>query len=226
MGKSIYSYLEDPDFDAWDAEEHPLEQAISSFDAEEPEPLLRLLRSTDEIVARRGLFIFGELGKKAFGALDEALAHVSHTSVMARSSLVDGFLCYSRPLSANQMAIALALACDPEELIRGKFINFLGACDPDIVLSGINKISNEERRERFSVAFRSADVRPPMSDEEFSAMVIAGSLHSTFQLAAFERAARDGMICVAPNYDGDSFVGKGTSMNIGRLIKRAGRGAR
>jgi HEAT repeat protein len=67
-----------------------MDAAIASFDPNKPEPLISLLLDEDWLIRRRGLYIFGSLGKKSLVALDAALKSASEPDVMARSNMMDG----------------------------------------------------------------------------------------------------------------------------------------
>jgi hypothetical protein len=200
---------------AWEA----MDAAIASFDPNKAEPLISLLLDDDWLIRRRGLYIFGSLGKKSLVALDAALRFSKESDVMARSNLMDGVICYSRSLNVHQTQVVLRLADDSEELVRHKVVAFLGAAERVIIESAI-ELFDEPCRSDYQLGFMMFDAEPSQAQALFDEALTKTSIASTFALASIERMAREHRLCEAPKYDGDGHLGKCVLANTERLLRR------
>lgn len=197
------------------------EAASRRFDPSQPEPLAALLESDDLFIRRRGLIVFGNLGRKALGLLDQALRSVDHPDYMARSALMDGVLCYPASLSSAQARTVLELANDPKDLVRSKIVAFLRESEIEVLREAIQgmppAVAHEHLRglERLATPDRS----PQALLEEGAS---TSGIGSTFALAAVERMAKNGLIENAPSVEG-SWIAEATQAQIARLMRRSER---
>jgi hypothetical protein len=199
--------------------------AIATFDPLHPEELRSLLLDDDPIVRRRGLFIFGTLGRKAVVVLDAALQSIDNPDVSARSNLMDGVLCFSKQLSASQAQTILKLADDPEDLVREKCVAFLGAAVQATIESAI-ELFDEPLRAEYRKALAKFSAEPSQAQDLLQEGLANTSVPATFALASIQRMARDGRLTAVPDYHGDSYVGQGVLLNTARLIRNAARRGR
>jgi hypothetical protein len=217
-----YVWLRKPDALVRDEQDlilDSLKAAIAGFDQEKPEPLISLLLDDDPIVRGLGLHIFGYLGNPGFVALDAALRSVENPHVMARSSLMDGVMCYPRSLNAQQARVILRLVVDPEVVVRAKVITFLAAGNLEAIRSAI-QLLDEPQRSSHERAFMEFDADPSQAQVMFDKAIKETSLESTFALASIERMARDKKLHAAPTYAGDEYVAEYVVRNIERLLRR------
>lgn len=215
-----YEILLSPDDSNWPEDVDVYSDAIDRFDVNNTEPLATLLRSSDPLVSRRGLVVFGELGKKAFPLIDLAVRSNTHPHIMARNALMDGVICYPDKLSSEHAQRILTLVDDSHDIIRGKVIAFIGASNPDNILKAINLFIETDVRLKHLAAFEITC----SNIENVQAMFEEGLKYSPFQstyiLAALERAARSREISTAPTYSGDDYIGKSVAADIERIINR------
>ncbi|HET6406839.1 MAG TPA: hypothetical protein VFG14_03075 [Chthoniobacteraceae bacterium] len=214
-----FFYLGNADDADWPSGVDFLGLALSRFDATNPAPLVGLLLADEPLVVRRGLFLFGVLGKKAFPALDAALKSVNHPVMSARSNLTDGVICYPRKLNPGQAHRVLKLANDEEDLVRGKVVAFLGASLNQTIQSAVELFDEPERSEHMA-GLQSFDTQHDDVQAAFDQALATPSIRSTYVLASIERLARSGGVARAPQYAGGSFLGQSVSANIKRLARR------
>ena len=208
------------DDQSWPEDKDVYSDAMEQFNPENPEPLAKLLSSSDIFIARSGLHVFGELGKKAFPLLEFALVWVSHPHMMARNALLNGVLCYSTKLTPEQAQKVLTLADDPEDLVREKVITFIGASKNSVIQKAINLIPNKDIRSQHLAALDAVPSKITNIQKLFDNALSIPLLHSTYTLAAIERAAWEDKIDLAPIYAGDKYIGKAVAWNTARIIRR------
>jgi hypothetical protein len=155
-------------------------------------------------------------------ALDAALRSIDDADAGAKSSLMDGILCYPRALNSNQAALVLKLADDPEDLIRHKVVVFLGAADREVIGSAI-EILDEPLRSRCRQGFLMFDAMPSQAQMLFDQALTETSVVSTFALASIEKMARENRLKEIPRYDGDNYLGGAVLANVEGLKEIAER---
>jgi len=219
MRYNPYEVLLSADDSNWPENVDVYDDAIDRFDINNPEPLVELLQSNDPIVSGRGLFVFGELGKKAFPLVDLAIRLNTHPHIMARNGLMDGIICYSAKLSPEQSQKILMLADDSHDVTRGKVIAFIGASKPDNILKAINLIEERGVRLKHLTAFEAATSNLKSVQAIFDEGLKSRSTQSTYLLAMLQGAARRKEISSAPIYKGDDYIGESVSANIRRIIR-------
>lgn len=220
MTEDPYVLMRDPDW--WLEDDDSADKAIAAFDPLAPEGLRSLLLDDDPIIRGRALYVFGELGRKAFVVLDAALKSVHDTSIYSRNGLMDGVICYCKQLNPRQAHIVLKLAVDPEVLIRHKVVVFLGAAVKDTIDSAI-ELFEEPLRSEYRKAFAKFSAEPSQAQTLFEEGLAETSIASTFAFAAIERMARDGRLVTVPQYSGDSYIGECVVRNTERLMENAAR---
>ncbi|WP_150131411.1 hypothetical protein [Caulobacter mirabilis] len=194
--------------------------AIQRFDSSRPGPLAALLTADDPVVRRRGLFVFGALGRKAEGLLDQALQSVDHPDEAARSALMDGVISHSNALSAEQVGAVLGLANDPSDLVRSKVVAFLRESSADVLRAAITAHVPEGLVEEHLKGLELLASSDRGAQSLFDEGVSAEGLRSTYALAAVERMAKNGLIDIAPDAHGVSWIGEATHAQIIRLMNR------
>jgi hypothetical protein len=220
MNEDPYTLLRKLDWIEQDGD--PYDAAIAAFDPLMPDGLCSLLLDADPIIRGRGLFVFGELGRKGFVVLDAALKSVEDPRVNARSALMDGVMCYSKELTPSQAQIVLKLADDPEDLVREKVVAFLGAAVQDTIQSAI-ELFEEPLRSAYRRALAKLSAEPSQAQLLLDEGLAEISVTATFALAAIQRMARDGRLITAPQYSRDSYMGECVMLNTRRLMRRAAR---
>lgn len=205
----------------WPDGHDALEEALRTFDPEQPAPLLSLLADPDPWARHRGLRIFGELGRRGFVALDAALASVSDPSLWARSHILDGVLCFTARLEPRQLAQVLNMAGAPETLIRAKVSAVLGAAPLEVILRAVAGMTAPVRpeHERGLRLLQTARAEEAQSLGERAAA--DGGIVSSYAIGALERMARSGVLRVAPTGGDDLLLG-----NARRLVARRQRSLR
>jgi hypothetical protein len=198
----------------------PIAEAIRTFDPRAPEGLCSVLLDEDPIVRCRGLYVFGQLGRKGFVVLDAALRSIDHPNVGARSDLMDGVISYSKQLRPCQAHIVLKLAGDPEDLVREKVAAFLGAAVKDVIESAID-LFEEPLRSSYRRAFAKFSAEPSQAQTLLQEGLADISVPAIFALASIQRMARDGRLVDVPLYSGDSYLGRGVVANVARLMRGA-----
>lgn len=197
-------------------------QAAQRFDPSQPEPLAALLTADEPWVRRRGLVVFGDLGRKARGLLDLALQSAQDPDEAARAALMDGVICYSESLSVPQTRIVLELAGDPSDLVRSRVVCFIRESSLDVLRAAIAGMPSEAASdyskglERLAALNLSAQA---LLEEGASTTGVS----STFALAAVERMAKDGLIEGEPPTVSGSWIGECTQAQIVLLIARRAR---
>jgi len=220
MSYNPYEILLSSDDGHWPNNLDVYADAIDQFDIHNPEPLAELLRSNDLFVSRRGLVVFGELGKKAFPLLDLAIQLNRHPHSMARNALMDGVISYSAKLSPEQSQKVLMLADDSFDVVRAKVITFVGISKRDNILQAIELLVENEGRSKHRAAFQIATSKFNSTQTFFDKGLKSSAIQSTYLLAMLEQAARKKAISIAPIYTGDEYIGKSVSANIRRIIRR------
>ena len=224
MKYNPYKVLEISDVGQWPDNVDPYEDAIKNFSPEDLTSLVRLLKSKDEFVSRHGLFLFGELGKRAFPIVDDALRLVNHPDMMARHNLMSGVLCYSKMLTSSQVQQVLTLTDDPTfaeglaEVVRYQVIAFIGAIKVDVLSKAINQFSDKYNRQEHLEAHRASLNTITDLQHAFDTALGEQPLHLIYSLASLERAAREDVIQTAPTYSGEDYIASGVVMNIQRII--------
>jgi hypothetical protein len=196
-----------------------VDQAIGTFQPENPAPLAALLLSKSPYVRGRGLFIFGELGAKASGVVDEALRSADDERFTARFHLMNGLIHRPRRLSADQVQIVLGLAADPHDLVRSLVVVFLREVDIEILsaaIAGLTNDSGDEHKEGCKL-LASLDQDPQTLFDEGATTT---GIRSTYCLAAVERMGKSGLLDHPPEQKQDSYMGEGTLMQVRRLMGR------
>ncbi|WP_116811784.1 hypothetical protein [Steroidobacter cummioxidans] len=224
MNENPYALLRKIDWTQEEEDSDPYQGAIVAFDPHASEELRSLLLDGDPIIRRRGLFVFGSIGRKAYVVLDAALESVAAPDVNARSNLMDGVLCFSK-LTPSQARIILTLADDPDDLVREKVVAFLGAEAPETIESAI-ELYDEPLRSEYKRAFGKFSADPSSAQLLLEEGLANTSVSATFALASIQRMARDGRLSAAPEYHGDSYLGQGVVANTARLIRNAARMSR
>lgn len=225
MNENPYALLRKIDWTQEEEDSDPYQGAIVAFDPHAQEELRSLLLDEDPIIRRRGLFVFGSIGRKAYIVLDAALESVTAPDVNARSHLMDGVLCLSGLLTPSQARIILTLADDPEDLVREKVVAFLGAEAPETIKSAV-ELYDEPLRSEYKRAFEKFSAEPSYAQLLLEEGLANTSVSATFALASIQRMARNGHLSAAPKYHGDSYVGQGVVANTARLIRNAARMSR
>lgn len=220
MRYNPYEILLSADEKNWPENVDVYADAIDKFDIDNPEPLAELLRSSDPYVSRRGLVIFGDLGRKALPLVDLAIGLNTHPHTMARNALMDGIVCYSDKLSPEQSQKILTLANDSNDVVRAKVITFIGASKPENVLKAIGLFEEDDIRLRHQKAFDIAISNYESVQKTFDEGLKRSSIQSTYLLAMLECAARKKEISYAPEYTGHDYIGETVSANIRRIILR------
>lgn len=218
-----FEILEIVDMDHWPEGYDPVDAALTNFQPDDLPALARLLRSAEPFVSRRGLYLFGELGRKAYPLVDDALALVDHPDVMARKGLLDGLLCYTGKLSAQQVSRVLAIrdildySGPPTALVRGYVIIMIGFLKTDLVREAIGQIPDDELRLQHLKAFEGAQSKIEDIQQAFDKARGLSGVEYLYSMAGLIRAARQGSVETVPEYEGDNFI-CGT---VVRAIKRA-----
>ena len=226
MKRNAYKALEAIDMDRWPENFDPFEVAIKNFTPKDLEALSRLLKSSDALVSRRGLYLFGELGLKAHSLLDDALWLVGHQDPMARNGLMNGILCYPEKLTVQQLQRILLIkdichaSRSPSNLVRSKVIVVLGAHDLDFLRGAIELIADAKQRALHVDAFRCAGEKIEDIQRAFDATLQLSGLNEVYALVGLIRAARRGLVSTAPLYEGDDIVSSSVATNIDRIISR------
>ena len=198
----------------------PFADAIRTFDPRVPGELCSLLLDEDPIIRRRGLYVFGELGRKGFVVLDAALSSIDDPDMGARASLMDGVISFSKQLSPHQAHIVLKLAPDPEDLVRRKVSAFLGAAAKDIIESAID-LFEEPLGSTYRRGFAKFSAEPAQAQTLLQEGLADISVAATLALASIERMARDGRLVDVLEYSGDSYLGQSVVANVARLMRGA-----
>jgi hypothetical protein len=180
------------------------------------------LLDDDPSIRRRGLYVFGFIGGKAFVVLDDALASIDDPSVNARSNLMDGVLSFAKELSPRQAQLVLKLANDPEDLVRDKVVAFLGAAVLETIESAIELFA-EPLRSEYRTAFETFSAEPSQAQALLEQGLASTCVQSAFALAAIERMAREDRLISLPEYFGDSYLGQSVLANTARLMRNAAR---
>ena len=221
----IFSVLARPDDRDWPeglGTQDVYQLACAEFSEDDINPLVGLLRSPDHVVRSRGLFVFGRLGKKALGAIDDALLNVSHPMVAARSSLLDGILCFIDALSVAQVARLLILADDENDLVRFKAVAVLSSIPfrklVDAVGSMATTTAIDEHRAGLAI-LASTD----SAENLFQEALAARRILSTYLFAKVTLDSRLGRLKQPLSYDGRSEIGKLVSANVDRWVARNAR---
>lgn len=197
-----------------------LGDAISRFNPNKPDPLVALLQSQDEIVTRRALAMFGDLGSKAIGVLDSALPLVGHKSVYARSHILDGILCYPERLTALQIKKILPLAADAEDIIRGKMVTILATVKLGILAAAISQMpaGPQKLAHESGLKFHVEALRSTQSIFDLS--IAAPKIEATYMLASLNRRARDSADTKVPDYAGDDYVHVELIAQMKRILRK------
>lgn len=224
MAKSFsddpYTLLATADDLTWPKSADPLNDAIAAFDEYSSQPLVDLLRSDDPLVVKRGLYVFGELGRKGVVVLDSAVLSAAHPDRLARSSLMDGVLSCSRDMNPNQVSLLLPLVDDDGDLVRTKMIAFLGAVQIEVLRAATKLLDCPDERRRHAEGLNKLKLSANSIQSVFDDALIDEPFFSTYRLASIERAARNGNTTVAPRYDGEDYVGACVAANTLRLVNR------
>lgn len=223
MERNPYAVLEIANEKRWPEGFDPYEAALENFKPEDLTALSRLLRSANSLVSQHGLFLFGELGNKAYSVVDDALALVDHPDIMARNGLLDGILCYPEKLSSKQVSKLLLIAdildysCPQSAVIRGKLIVFIGAHEKNTISDAIGKIRDDQLRILHRNAFETAQIEIEDTQTEFDKARSYLGVELLYSMSGLVSAARHGAIDVAPSYEDDDFV----SDTVVRVIRRS-----
>ena len=221
-----YEVLQIADSDLWPDAFDPNETALNKFRPEDLAGLSRLLQSNDEIISSRGLYLFSELGSKAFPVLDDALKLVQHSHVRARGALIDGILCYPQKLSVPQVRQVLRLKdlLQPyeqgSEVVRGKAIVVLGNVEPRLLLQAIKGIPDTRLRTKHLRAVQAAHVDTKNVQQSFDDARTHSELKEAHSLARLIWATRERMIEIPPVYEENDFVAGTVVSTIQRIINR------
>ncbi|MFY0636947.1 hypothetical protein [Maricaulis maris] len=197
--------------------------AIKAFDPTAPEPLIRLLRNPCSVTAMSGLYIFGELGRKASGALGAALAWHQHPSEAARANLLQGVNDCWRDLTARQLSQILPLLTDDSYLVRQKMLTVLVSVDTSLIESAIGLIECEEERSQHLSGFMC--LRDPKLDVQsaFEEALSSDRLMSAYLMANILRRARFDEDAPVPKYDGSADFPKSVVDSVKVMKDRARR---
>tara|TARA_R110000868_G_scaffold90914_2_gene252034 strand:+ start:1120 stop:1890 length:771 start_codon:yes stop_codon:yes gene_type:complete len=219
LGSSPFTLLGLPDT-CWPENCDPHNDAIRAFAPGHPEPLIELLRASDPLVVRRGLFVFDELGKKGKVALDAALASTTHPDWVARSYVVGAVLSYTEALTSCQLSQLLPLASDPEEMVRGKLAVVITVTAPSKLVEAIALIEPEGVRAQHERALHEL-LEPCASGQRLFDMAMnAEPIVSTYMFAAVMRSTRLDPDASVPVYDGDSYIGGSAVFQTMRFSRR------
>ena len=221
----IFSVLARPDDHDWPeglANQDVYQLACAAFSESDVNPLVGLLRSPDHVVRSRGLFVFGGLGKKALGAVDDALLNVSHPMVAARSSLLDGILCFVDALSVAQVAHLLTLADDESDLVRSKMAAVLESIPLRKLVDAVTSMGTTTTIDEHEVGLTIL-ASSGSADSLFQEALAAPRILSTYMFAKVTLDSRLGRLTKPLSYDGGSEIGKLVSANADRWVARFAR---
>ena len=219
MSYDPFEYIE-KNLQEWPEGIDPIRDVVRSYEPTNPGRLIALLCSTDEIISQRGLAIFGELGKKAFGVLDYALALVQHRNANAKSHLLDGVLSYPPKLTAIQLSAILVLLEDSEALIRSKMVTVLATVETDTLSEAISQIPEMVIRSEHQSGFQYF-LNPELDAQAvFDRSLSASFIQCGYMLASLERRVRDGVELQIPKYVGDSFVHESLLFQLRRIARK------
>ena len=205
--RDLFELLAMPHFE-WPADEYPTIDAAKQFDPNDPLPLLKLLESSDLTVNARGLSVFEYLGRKGAVVLDQALRLNKHPWDRARNALMDGVICYSKSLNADQAVAVLQLIDDPFSLVREKVICFLAHADPTSLETAVNSLDESlqsEHRKGLDVLY----AEHVDTQRLFDKAATKKDIWSAYAFASLERMARIGALTGAPEYSGNEYVPNG-----------------
>jgi hypothetical protein len=217
-----FELLAMPDTEWPPGTEYPVMDAVKCFDPANPSPLIKLLQSSDPITNGHGLSVFGWIGRKSAVVLDEALKLNQHPDDMARNAMMDGVMCYSEALTANQAIAVLQLIDDPFCVVREKIIIFLAHADSDalgVAIGSLDEPLRSEHREGFELLHATHSEPQHLFDEA----VARNDIWSAYAFASLARMARLGALETAPEYAGDDYVAEGVVAHIKTHIARRDR---
>ncbi len=224
MENKPYKTLEIADTDQWPSGYDPYGDAVENFSSIDLKALVRLLRSEEHFISRRGLHLFGQLGGRAYPIVDEALKLADHPEMTARNALIDGILCYTNKLEPIQvqqilaMADALAVEDSLAAVVQSKLVAFIGALKLDVVVEAIDNLPDKVQRLEHLAAYRSSLTTIANVQHVFDEFRKYPPLQLIYSFASIERAAREGTINAAPIYTGADFVSDSVVMNVKRII--------
>ena len=208
-----------PDPADWPKDANPYFNILDYFVPENLNSVLKLMQSDDQYIIGRGLYLFGELGKRAFSLLDYALRFTSHPDAMARNALMNGIMCYCERLTPEQAQQVLSLAEDSNKLVHHKVIVFIGAANTEIIFEAIQQISDKEMRLKHMECFEATSSEIDDVQHLFDEALTYPPMLSTYALASIERAARNKQITTAPSYSGNDYIGECVAANTKRIIR-------
>lgn len=203
--------------DDWPDSADPFGDILGSFDPASPQALMNLLRDGDPLIARRGLFVFSELGQRAEIHFDAALVSVFSPDPRTRHYVVSGALSLTRSTSPQQLSRLLPLSNDPEDLVRYGMVALLGALELDLLQAGVQHLKDPVERFAHLAGLAEHTSFSGSSQSAFDKGLTASPLESTYILSSLERAARSEQNMAIPEYSGDSYIGNCALANIRRI---------
>lgn len=211
----------------WPEDFDPCNEILRTFDASSLPKLRELLESDNSLIARRGLFLFGELGRKAQSLTDSAVRLFNHESVYARSHLLDGLLCFPSKLTSEQIAMILPLTKDRSEIVRSKMLVILACVPIDLLAAAIDQLAVPNDRDRhlfcfqlFQRHFEEVVRRQETAQAILDTSIRSGLMEEVYMQAALIKAADTMKMSDIPEPQSGSYVAKNTVFQIRRRIRR------
>lgn len=225
--------IEDSSF--WPEGFDALGQALREFDTRDIPKLQKLLRSDCCCVSARGLYLFGELGARAYAVLDDALCLTHHPNARSRTYIVAGILSYSDKLSVKQIAHVFSLPELNRDVNPSEFVTIfclivlIGVLHPQLLESAHLKLSNKCLRKCHIEAFKWGKSRAIKAidnmevDRMLTNVVVdlkASRLPTVYSLACLLRATYEDKLKYVPICHNDNFIGQSVAANIEMVLGR------
>jgi len=203
----IYNVLKIEDRDLWQVEFDPIEEAVRSYNSASRRYLEELLDSPNQFVQRRGLSIFSEIGTMGVSLIDNAIAHLHHKSLYARSHLLDGFLCYPERLRCSHLEKLLQFSNEVEPLIRSKLVIILGCTSLKRLEEAVFKTNDFVTISAFRKVYHKLSSDRESLQLRFDSALLGGQV-AFFEFSKIIYDCRHFDLCGPISYSDDDMVGK------------------